>query len=134
MDFNKILDTPDSTAEFTAEDINAHKGYALLSYIWILVLIPILAVKDSGYSKYHANQGLILLIANIAWGVVSGVIRFVVGLIFGLIGLDILSTIFGLVLGLVNLVLIALMILGIYNAATGKAKELPLIGRFRILN
>ena len=38
-----------------------------------------------------------------------------------------------LVAALVNIAFLVLLILGIVNAAQGMAKELPLIGKFRIL-
>ena len=34
---------------------------------------------------------------------------------------------------LIGLIFVVLMVLGIINAATGKAKELPFLGRFRVL-
>ena len=37
------------------------------------------------------------------------------------------------ILSLVWIPLVALAVLGIVNAATGKAKELPVVGKFKIL-
>jgi len=39
----------------------------------------------------------------------------------------------GTLLGLVNLVFLVMLVLGIVNAANGRAKELPVIGKFKIL-
>ena len=44
-----------------------------------------------------------------------------------------LGSIVGILLGLVNLVFLVMLVLGIVNAAKGRAKELPVIGKFKIL-
>lgn len=54
-------------------------------------------------------------------------------MLFGLIHIDVLTVLWNIVSWLIRVAMFALMILGIVNAASGKAKELPLIGNFRIL-
>ena len=112
-----VLNTPDVTAQFDAQDIEANKLVAALSYLGLLVLIPILAAPNSRYARFHSNQGLVLLIASMLVGVI-GVIP-ILGWILAAVG------------GIATFVL---MILGIVNAIGGRAKELPIIGKFRILN
>ena len=51
--------------------------------------------------------------------------------IFG--GIIVLGAIVSIVCSLAGLALLALAILGIVNAAQGKAKELPLIGSIKLL-
>jgi uncharacterized membrane protein len=41
-------------------DIEKNKQVAALSYIWILVFIPLLTKKDSRFTQFHAKQGLLL--------------------------------------------------------------------------
>ncbi|MDR3359572.1 MAG: hypothetical protein LBO20_02740 [Bifidobacteriaceae bacterium] len=120
-------------------DAQANKVQAVLAYLGLLVLIPIFAAKDSRFARYHANQGLVLMLAGIAYGILWGVIAGVVGaLAFGSIasgsgaGLalgGIVTTVFGLVF----LVFPVLAIIGIVHAVQGEAKPLPVIGRFTIL-
>lgn len=95
------------------KDVEANKAISVLSYIGILFLIPMLAKKDSAYAQFHAKQGLVLFIFGIIVGVVA-IIPFI-GWIIGFI-----AWIFILVC----------IIMGIVNALSGKAKELPLIGQF----
>lgn len=87
-------------------------GMAILSYLGILVIIPLLVAKDDPYVKFHIKQGLVLLIAEIVISFFSMVP--IIGWIFG---------------GLLWLGLIVLIIMGIVNAAGGKQTELPLIGK-----
>ncbi len=121
--------TADRTSEFDSGDIERNKVLSLFSYLGILLLIPLLATNNSKYARFHVNQGLILFIVEIAWGVVSGILS----VIFGLTGVTALVALFSVVSGLVSLLLFVLAILGIVNAVTGKAKELPVIGKFRLL-
>ncbi len=93
------------------------KSIAWLSYLGILVIIPILLQKDNPYTKFHIKQGLALLIASIVWSIVSFFFGFIpiIGLIVSLIGW---------------LFVTVLIIVGIANAIQGKEAELPLIGKY----
>lgn len=124
-----ILDMPDTTSYYSRSDIEGNKLMAVLSYLGILVLIPILAAKNSPFAKFHATQGLNLLIVSAAWSIVSGII----GAILGVIGVTFLSVLWSIITWLVSIVIFLTMVIGIINAAQGKAKELPIIGGFRIL-
>lgn len=122
-----IFDTPDTTSSYQESDIADNKVMAVLSYLWILVLIPILAAPNSPYARFHASQGLTLLLVDIAWGVVSGILSFILGFI------PVINLLWGIIVWLVGIALFVMTILGIVNAVQGKAKELPLIGSIRIL-
>ena len=54
--------TADLTDQFDKADVEQNKVMAILAYFGILVLIPILAAKDSKFARFHANQGLLLCI------------------------------------------------------------------------
>ena len=120
-----FLDTTDHTSEFEAEDIAQNKAMGILAYIGILVLVPIFAAKGSKWARWHANRGLILLIAAVAIGVAS--------LVLALLGLipyvGIVFRILKWILYFVSyLCLAGLMVFGIVTAAQGKAKDFPLVG------
>ncbi len=94
-------------------DVEKNKGMAVLSYIGILVLIPLLAARESKFAKFHAKQGLVLLIAWVINGVITAIpmIGWIVGPIIWLL-------------------LLILAIMGIVNALGGKYAKLPVIGNF----
>ncbi|NLA05547.1 MAG: hypothetical protein GX881_07535, partial [Firmicutes bacterium] len=83
-----------------------------LAYLGILFLIPLLAKKDSPYSQFHAKQGIVLFIGWVAATVINVI--------------PILGQIVFVIAGLFFFVL---FIIGVINALSGKAKELPLIGQ-----
>lgn len=101
-------------------DIQQNKGMAVLAYFGFLFIVPLLAAPNSPYARFHANQGLVLFIVDAIVGVICGILG----------GIPIVGAIIGSVLGLVILVL---AILGIVNAATGKANPLPIIGGIKII-
>ncbi|MFD1039762.1 DUF4870 domain-containing protein [Virgibacillus byunsanensis] len=97
-------------------DVKENKGMAILAYI--IFFIPLLAAKDSKFAMYHANQGLVLFLTAMA--------VYIVGTIIPIIG-------WLLILPIGSLLMLVLAVIGIINAANGKTKQLPMIGKIQIL-
>lgn len=125
--FSNLNNTADSTAQFDPRDIEQHKGMSILAYFGPLVLIPILAAKDSPFARYHSNQGLLLCIAciiyGIAYSILSGVILAISWRLYFVVS----------IIGLIGFVFAVLAVIGILNAVNGRAKELPLIGKIPLI-
>lgn len=85
------------------KDIKDNKAIAVLSYIGILCLVPLLLKRDSNFVKFHSKQGLVLCIG---WLVVW----------FPLIG------------WLLGVALFVYSIFGIINVMDGKYAKLPIVG------
>lgn len=100
---------------YASEDIEKNKTMAGLSYL--IFFLPLLACPESRYAKFHANQALLLLITGVAGNVILSIVPVVGWMLMPVFGLGIL------VLG----------IMGLVNGFGGKAKRLPLIGKFDIL-
>ncbi len=122
-----LNNTPDTTADYDANDIEQNKAMGILAYFGPLCFIPMFAAKGSKFARFHANQGLVLLIACVAWSIASS--------IFNAIILAISWRLYFItsVISLLSLVFLVLAVIGIINAANGKAKELPVIGKIKIL-
>ncbi len=120
--------TADTTADFDKEDIEQNKVMGILAYLSWLVLIPIFAAPKSKFARFHANQGLVLAITEVAWWIATAILNVILYAISWTLG-SLVSTL----LGLANLVFLVLLIIGIMNAVNGRAKELPVIGKFKIL-
>lgn len=97
-------------------DVEKNKGLAIIAYI--IFFIPLLVARDSKYAMYHANQGLLLLLAAIAINIVGTVIPIIGWLIIAPLG---------------NLAVLVFVIIGIINASKGEQKPLPLIGGFQLI-
>lgn len=123
--FNNTADTTDS---FDAKDVTDNKAMGILAYFGPLCFIPMFAAKGSKFARFHANQGLILLIACAAY--------YIAGAILSAILLAIswrLYFISAIIYWVAAVFFTVLAVLGIINAAKGRAKELPLIGKIKIL-
>ena len=108
------------------EDSN-DKVYGILSYIGILFLVPLLAGKTQ-FARFHANQGIVLFIADVILGILIGITTGVLSLL-GVIG----WILGGIISGVLGLGIFILMIMGIVNAANGEMKPLPVIGGIKII-
>lgn len=86
---------------------------AIFSYLGILFLIPLLVSKDKPFVQFHAKQGLVLFIAEVATAVIAWI--------------PILGWIAGFILWIIWFVF---SIMGIVNVVTGKQAPLPIIGKF----
>lgn len=130
----KLGNTADSTADFAKEDIEQNKVMAILAYFGFLVIVPVIAAKNSPFAKFHANQGLVLFLSMIAWiiadSIVSAILRAILWKGLGLWSIYSLCT---TVLDICYIGFTILAIIGIINVLNGRAKDLPLIGKFRIL-
>ena len=125
--FSNLNNTADSTAQFDPRDIEQHKGMSILAYFGPLVLIPILAAKDSPFARYHSNQGLLLCIACIIYGIAYSILS------GGILAISWRLYFVVSIIGLIGFVFAVLAVIGILNAVNGRAKELPLIGKYRLL-
>ncbi len=106
---------------------SGNTGMAILAYLGILIVVPFLTeAKNDPFVKFHLKQGLALIITEIIFFVVQVFIGiFLSALRLGILGLFIYP-----ILWILGLGFLILTIVGIINAATGKQKELPIIGQF----
>lgn len=93
--------------------------FSVLAYIGILFIVPLIAAKDSKFAMYHANQGLVLFLAEIVAGLAASILS------VALIGF--------LLMPLLWIVGIILSIIGIMNAANKQMKPLPVIGGITLI-
>ncbi len=93
------------------------KSVAWLSYLGILLIIPILVQKDNPYTTFHVKQGLVLFIAEVIMSFIQ-------------IFISAVPVIGWFIIAVVWLILAALMVIGIVNAVKGRESKLPLIGDF----
>lgn len=105
----------DAVSTFDPGDIEQNKTMAGLAYI--IFFLPLLACPDSKFGRYHANQGLLLLILSLAGSMILSMIPIIGWMLLPLFALGVL----------------VLVIMGLVNGFGGKVKELPLIGKYRLL-
>ncbi|KJS86579.1 MAG: membrane protein [Peptococcaceae bacterium BICA1-8] len=100
---------------FETADIEKNKTMAGLAYL--IFFLPLITCPESKYAKFHANQALLLFIVAVAGNVILGMIPVIGWMIMPIYAIGIL------ILG----------ILGLINGFGGKAKRLPIFGKYNIL-
>jgi len=88
------------------------KWVALMSYLGILCIIPLVHQRDSEFVRFHANQGLLLFLLEILTTFVAG---------------D------GLVQTALSIFTLACAIRGIVDVVKGRMRPLPIIGKINLL-
>lgn len=111
---------PDSTTpQLSLQEIESGKTMAILGYIPIALLGPIVCIisvsqKSNAFAVYHARQALAIYISWIVLGLCC------VPLMFICIGFPLLIA--------VNVCGLAFCVIGIVNASGGHCRRLPAIG------
>lgn len=135
----KILETEDNSDKFNKKDIENGKGMAILSYI--LPFIPYFVEKENKYVKYHSRQGMDLLLVCIIYTVIYNILTSIIkvnGSCGSLFGYNfgnycrITPWWISWPLGIIYLGITIIAIIGIINAVKGKAKELPILNKFKV--
>lgn len=113
---------------FTANAEQENKAVFLLAYLGILFFLPLVVCPHSKTGRFHANQGLLLLIASVAGQIVISILSTVILA---------LSWRLWMVTSLLSwgwaIAMLALVVIGMVNANKGEQKPLPVIGTIRII-
>ena len=109
--------------QFTPEEIEEGKGMAILA--WIFWIIPLLAARDKRFAMFHTQQALALWITIVVIYIAMWILTMLVSLIS-----DTLTCIISILMFIPWIVFVVFWIMGLITAIQGKAKELPIIGKF----
>lgn len=117
--WKRFTNTSDSTSLYDRSDIENNRIISLVSYLWILFLLPIFLARGSKFARFHANQGLVLFICTTVFGILAGVLSKI--------------PVINIIVWLVEILFFVITVIGILNALAGRAKELPIIGGIKII-
>ncbi len=132
---NPFTNTADTTAEYDREDINQNRFMAILAYLGPLWFIPFFAKKGSKFAQFHCKQGILVFALYVTYTVLSVLLSLIKVPTYVGYFVTYYSTPWWITvpLSLIGLGITAFAVFGIINAARGLARELPLIGKFRII-
>jgi len=88
----------------------------IISYLWILCIIPLLVMRKDAFVHFHARQGLVLFLSSIA--------------VFVLSVLSAIAPIIGILSFLLLLVLFVFGVAGIVIVILGRQWKMPLLGEW----
>lgn len=118
----------DFTHLYNQSDIQQNIFQAILSYLGILILIPVFTARNSPFVRFHLNQSIVLILTSFAWGIINSIISSI-----GIYSMAIFGWFFKLNSLTVPIIIFILLIMGIVYAAQGKAKEIPILGKIKII-
>ncbi|MDD3608012.1 MAG: hypothetical protein PHQ20_04455 [Candidatus Moranbacteria bacterium] len=118
---NSQAPTEANKSQSNDQPADTKKIWGVVGYIFpILFFVPLIMddLKTNAYSKFHANQQLVLLLVAIVINIIGGVI-------------PILGWFIILPIGWIILVILAIM--GVINASKETTKPLPIIGGIHLI-
>lgn len=96
---------------------------------WIGLLVAYIAGDREG-AKFHINQALVILLAGTLLGIATGILSI-------LTGIPLLGWIVAIVVGLISLVggifLFICWLMGLIYAVQEQEKEVPILGKIKLL-
>lgn len=97
--------------EIAQKDIEEGKIFAVIGYLGILCLVPLLLKKDSKFAIFHAKQGLVLFIGEVAAGVIN------------------IIPLLGQIICFLAVVIFAILsLIGMIQALMGRCWKMPIVG------
>jgi uncharacterized membrane protein len=72
----------------------------VLSYLWLLALVPLLVEKEDREVQWHAKHGIVLMVAEIVLWIAVSVVTMVLSMVSGVLGCVVTLLTFGLWIGI----------------------------------
>ena len=97
----------------------------VLSYLWILALVPLLTEKEDQEVKWHAKHGIVLMVAEILFWIVFTILTNIV--IAATFGLGCLVSLAG---PLIAVVFLVIHVMAIVKGLNGQRFIVPYVSQF----
>lgn len=139
LEEEQIVDSEvvEDTAEldYDENDIKENKVLAILSYLGLLALIPYYAVKNSKFARYHAVQGMNLLIVWFGYYLLYAIlsqIKVDAPCVYGWLTCRVTPWWINFPLIVLGIMIGIISGIGIYNVIKEKTIELPIVNKIKI--
>jgi len=107
----------------TAGTPSSNRGVMIvLSYLWLLSLVPLLVEKDDKEVQWHAKHGIVLMLAELVLWIAMYIVQAILGTILGCL--------FALLTFPVGLAIIAVHILAIVKGINGGRLIIPGVSQY----
>ena len=132
----KWMGNPDESVPSVSggeSEVNRQKFSAIAGYVPGLFFVPLVVESKSHFCRFHANQGLlVLLVMLLPQTILPVLVRIFASVLPNFILVN-LWPIFGFLASIVNPVVIFLGVLGAWHAFNLRCVRLPVIGNFNII-
>ena len=130
----KYQDTKDHTYEYDQNTFSANKQTCKLAVLGITFWVPFVAAKDCGAARFYANQGLLIFIIEVLLLIPELIFTGIIGVGLTLGAQIIVGIILDLIItAIVYAVPIFMIVTAFKNINQGKVKDVPFVGRIRII-
>ncbi len=102
------------------------KGFAALSYIWLMFLVPLILKRDHPFIVFHIKQGIVLFVAETLAAIVLWVLGATVSVVAPVKGFLLMQWLNRLTF----LFFMLLSLAAIYQTFRGQEWKIPLLYRF----
>ena len=114
----------DQQGKGPSNDQTQKKVIFILSYLFgILFFLPLVLYPNDADARFHANQALLILLCAVIGEVVFGILCLI----------PFVGVVFGILCGLLGLVVLIACIYCMIGVAKGECWELPILGKFRLI-
>ena len=130
------MGTPDESVPTVAgadSEVHRQKFSSIAAYVPGLFFVPLIVEPKSHFCRFHANQGLLVLLVMLIPQIVLPVLVKIFASVLPGFMLTNLWPIFGFLAGIVNPVVIFLAALGAWHSFHLRCVRLPMIGKFNII-
>jgi uncharacterized membrane protein len=123
----------DFTSDFEPEDIEENYKACALAYTGYLFFLPLLTSPKSKFARFHANQGLLVLLTTVALGCAFSVLYYLLDIPISLLRQNyvILSVFSKATTAIEFAVWVMFIVFGFVTRK--KAKLLPVLGKIKII-
>ena len=129
-DYEKYLTPKEETKpEPEEESLKGKKLTAAFAYLSWLVVIPVIYSSESKFIRYHANQGLVLAIAETAFIALTILVAKISWNFSIHTSLLLESMMYACFIGVFGVCIL----IGLMNVVLGRTKPLPTFGKYQIL-
>lgn len=97
----------------------------VLSYLWILALVPLLVEKEDKEVQWHAKHGIVLMVAEIVFWIAFNIVTFLFSSVFAPLG-----CVIGLLGPLAALLFLAVHVMAIVKGMNGQRLIIPMVSEY----
>ncbi|MBP7775544.1 MAG: hypothetical protein KA371_00270 [Acidobacteria bacterium] len=107
----------------TSAPPSSNRGVMIvLSYLWLLALVPLLVEKDDKEVQWHAKHGIVLMLAEIVFWVAVTIVQLAIGTLLGCV--------VGLLTFAVWIAIVVLHIIAIVKGVNGGRLIVPGVSQY----
>lgn len=132
--YNFLSGLKDDTKKFSKEEVSDGKVMGVISYL--VPFVPYFTEKNNKFVKYHARQGMNLLILYLMYLFLQVMVSFIKvrrTIYYGRVSYWITPWWISFPLKIILIGILSLLVWGIVDVCNGRARKLPILNKIKII-